>query len=185
MAKGIIFQPQASNPIPNGNNGIWVNNSNEVIFVNQSNVQTNIIALLNGGLSAAATGIPLKNNTGSTITKGTPVSINSSGELQLVDVTVDANALAAVGVAATDIPNASSGTIIMNGIITNITTGLAFGSAVFITPAGTLTSTYPSIGNGDGFAAGDFIIKVGVIAKNATTPANKDLLVNLYVVGQL
>jgi hypothetical protein len=185
MAKGIVFQPQASNPIPGGNSGIWVNTSNEMVFVNQANVQTNVIALLTGGLSAASTGTLLKNSTGSSIPKGTPVSINSSGELQLVDVGTDANALATVGVTADAIADGTSGTVIMGGVLTNITTSFAFGSAVFIAPSGALTATYPTNGNGDGFASGDFVIRIGVIAKNHTTPANKDLLVSVSVVGQL
>lgn len=185
MAKGIVFQPQASNPIPSGNNGMWCNTSNEMIFVNQANVPTNIISLLNGGISAASTGTLLKNSTGSSIPKGKPVSINSSGELQLVDVGTDANALATVGVTADAIADGNSGTVIMGGTLTNLTTGFAFGSAVFIAPSGDLTNVYPSIGNGDGFAAGDFVIRVGVIAKNYTTPANKDLLVSVSIVGQL
>lgn len=185
MAKGIVFSPESTNPIPNGSNGLWCNLLNEIIFVDQGNTQTNIISLLNGGLSAAATGTLLKNSTGSTITKGTPVSINSSGELQLVDVTVDANALATVGVAGSNIADGASGTIVTGGVLTNLSTGLALGSAVFITPAGTLTSTYPSAGNGDGFVSGNFVIRLGVIAKNHTTPANKDLIVSISVVGQL
>lgn len=185
MAKGIIFSPQSSSPIPSGNNGIWVNSSNEAIFVSQSNVQTNIIALLNGGVSAAATQATLKNSTGSTLPKAKPVSINTSGELQVVDVTNEPNAMATVGVVASAISNGASGYVITNGLIQNITTSFSFGDALFIAPGGSLTNIYPTIGNTDGFAAGNFVIRVGVISKNTTTPTNKDLIVNISIVGQL
>jgi len=185
MAKGIIFQPQASNPIPANNNGLWCNTSNEVVFVNQTNSQTNIISLLSGGLPAVATKATLLNNTGSTFPKAKPVSINTSGEIQAVDVTTEANAMATVGVAEDAIVNTASGGVITNGLVTNIATSFAFGNAIFIAPSGNLTNIYPSIGNADGFLAGDFVIRVGVISKNSVTPANKDLIVCVSVVGQL
>lgn len=185
MAKGIIFQPQGTNPIPNGNNGIWVNSSNEAIFVNQANTQTNIIALLSGGLPAVATKATLLNNTGSTFPKAKPVSINTSGEIQVVNVATEANVMATVGVTEDAITNTASGGVITNGLVQNITTSFAFGDAVFIAPSGNLTNIYPSIGNADGFASGDFVVRVGVISKNSATPANKDLIVSMSIVGQL
>jgi hypothetical protein len=55
---------------------------------------------------------------------------------------------------------------------------------MYIDKTGNLTDIKPSIGV-NSFIAGDFVISVGVIAKNATNPANKDLVISIDVIGQL
>ncbi|MDD1475167.1 hypothetical protein MEO41_28460, partial [Dolichospermum sp. ST_sed4] len=106
-------------------------------------------------------------------------------EIQTVDVTTEANAMATVGVAEAAIIDTASGGVITNGLVTNITTSFAFGDAIFIAPSGNLTNIYPSIGNADGFTASMFVVRVGVISKNSVTPANKDLIVSVSIIGQL
>lgn len=124
------------------------------------------------------------NNTGVTLLKGTPVRINVSGELDVIDVSVEAEAINAAGVVENDISNGSDGNIINSGIITDVTTSASFGDVVFISKSGGLTNTKPSIGVGS-FVAGDFVIRVGVIAKNQDNPVLKDLIVGMVVEGQL
>lgn len=88
------------------------------------------------------------------------------------------------GVASESIANGSSGAFITTGKVTNITTSASFGDVVYVSKTGILTNTKPSIGAG-GFIAGDFVVSVGVIAKNADNPSSKDLVVIIDVVGQL
>lgn len=124
------------------------------------------------------------NNTGGLILKGTPVTINAIGELAGVDVTVEASSLNIVGVATDNISNGSSGEFISSGKIADISTTGNFGDVMYVDKSGGLTATKPTIGL-DGFVAGDLVIIVGVIAKNTSNPALKDLVINLNIVGQL
>jgi hypothetical protein len=124
------------------------------------------------------------NNTGVTMPKGTPARINVLGELDFIDVSVEAEALAGVGVTAQSIPNAAQGTFLSSGKIEDITTTAAFGDLVYVDKTGAISNTKPSIGVG-GFVAGDFVIQVGVIAKNESNPTLKDLIISVAIVGQL
>lgn len=124
------------------------------------------------------------NNTGVTLTKLTPVRINSSGELATVDVTNEAHVDALIGIVADSIGNGNTGDVSNTGRITNISTSANVGDKLYINKSGALTSTKPTIGTAS-FASGDFVVAVGVVLQNATTPANKDLMVNIQVIGQL
>lgn len=124
------------------------------------------------------------NNTGVTITKGTPVRANSSGELDFVNVSVEAESISAIGVVTEDITNTNSGEFINAGKISDISTLASFGDPVYVSKSGGLTATKPSLGV-DGFVSGDLVIYVGIVAKNEDNPVLKDLIVNLQVIGQL
>jgi len=181
MAKGLVLQPQVSNPIPGGMNGVWVNNSNQMMFTDTSGSPSNI----SQGSSGLGTYVPMINNSGSTILKGSPVSMNTSGELQLVDVSVPGSASKISGVAADNIPNGSSGLVCVAGVIADLSTSLNFGDAVFAgSTAGTITGDEPQNGV-DGFVVDDYVIRLGVIIKNPTVLTQKDLIVNFYIVGTL
>lgn len=135
-------------------------------------------------LTASGLSDTRENNTGVTITKGSPIRINSSGELDFVNVTVEAEALNVAGVAGETILTGTTGNFLSSGKVENITTTATFGDLVYISKSGTLTASKPSIGV-DGFVSGDFVISVGVIAKNTNSPIAKDLIVNINVEGQL
>lgn len=124
------------------------------------------------------------NNTGVTISKATPIRINGSGELDFVNVSVESEAVNVAGVAGENIGDGSTGDFVSNGKITNISTSANFGDTLYVSKSGGLTATKPSIGV-NGFVAGDFVIAVGVIAKNQSNPSNKDLVLNIDIVGQL
>jgi hypothetical protein len=124
------------------------------------------------------------NNSGVTIVKGTPVTLDSSGDIKAVDVSIEDEALAVVGVTGETISNGVSGIIITAGKVTDITTTANFDDMVFISKTGALTNIKPDIGV-DSFASGDFVISMGVISKNETNPANKDLIMNIQTIGQL
>jgi len=124
------------------------------------------------------------NNSGSSIFKGTPVRINSSGELDIIDVSVESSITNVVGVAAADILNTLKGATVNSGKIENITTSADFGDTIYISKTGSITNIKPDVGV-SGFIIGDFVVMVGVIAKNEATPANKDLIINITIIGQL
>ena len=124
------------------------------------------------------------NNTGATITKGTPVRINTSGELDFIDVSLEDESINVAGVTTQDILDGANGDFLNSGKIPNITTTASFGDTVYVSKTGTLTSTKPSIGV-DSFVSGDLVIQVGVIAKNISNPVLKDLIVNIDIIGQL
>lgn len=135
-------------------------------------------------LTASGVSDSRPNNTGVSINKGTPVRMNSSGELDFIDVSIEAQALSVSGVAAESIPDGSSGVMITSGKVSNITTSAVFGDFMYIDKTGNLTNIKPSIGV-NSFVSGDFVVSVGVIAKNSDNPSNKDLVIIIDVIGQL
>ena len=124
------------------------------------------------------------NNTGVTINKGTPVRINASGELDFIDVSIESQASGAAGVVSQNILDGASGPVITSGKVSDITTSAAFGDLMYIDKTGILTNIKPSIGV-NSFISGDFVVSIGVIAKNADNPINKDLVIMVDIVGQL
>jgi hypothetical protein len=124
------------------------------------------------------------NNTGATIPKGTPVRINTSGELDFVNVSIENEVVNIAGVASQSIPTASAGVFLSSGKIEDITTTADFGDFIYISKSGNFTNAKPTIGVG-GFLASDFVISVGVVAKNESNPTLKDLIINIDVQGQL
>jgi hypothetical protein len=124
------------------------------------------------------------NNTGVTIPKSTPIRVNTSGEIDFVNVANESQILNVYGAAAQSIPNGDSGNIAGSGRIEDITTTFDFGDVVYISKTGGLTNQKPSDGV-DGFVAGDFVILMGVIAKNESNPSLKDLILTVERIGQL
>ena len=68
----------------------------------------------------------------------------------------------------------------MKGLVTTAT----FGDIMYVAKDGSLTNIKPTDGE-DGFVSGDFVIKVGVIVKDSNNPSQKNLIVNIQVMGQL
>lgn len=124
------------------------------------------------------------NNSGITISKGIPVRINSSGELDFINVSVESQALSVAGVASENIPNTQSGTFLTTGKVSDITTTASFGDLLYIDKTGSLTNIKPSIGV-NSFVSGDFVVSVGVVAKNSSNPLLKDLVIMIDIIGQL
>ncbi|HBI02140.1 MAG TPA: hypothetical protein DDY18_11030 [Flavobacterium sp.] len=125
-----------------------------------------------------------QNVSGSLMAKATPVRSTSTGDIDFIDVSDESHAFAVNAVTGTAIANLSLGPVFTSGRLTNITITGSFGDPVFVSKTGGLTTTKPSIGV-DGFVSGDWIIMIGSIGKNADVPANKDLVLNIGVVGQL
>jgi len=131
---------------------------------------------------SVATG--LLNNTGNTLTKATPVYVNSSGDMAAIDVSSEASALSIVGVVVDDINHSNRGEIAYSGRIEDVSVLGSFGDSIYISKLGTLTNVKPSQGVG-GFDIGDWIIRAGVLAKNENNPALKDLILNVAPLGQI
>jgi len=134
--------------------------------------------------SGTAVSYTLTNGSGGPVSALTPVSLNASGTFKIIDVSVELDALRAVGITSESILNATDGSVFGFGRMTNVTTLFALGDVLYVSKIGTLTTTLPSIGV-DGFLAGDFVIKIGKIAKNQQNPSNKDLIVQVELIGQL
>lgn len=136
--------------------------------------------------SLKSTGIELSytNNSGSTINKGTPVKVKTTGGVDFINVSVEADAFGVAGVASTNATNGTSLGVVKDGRIENITTSFAVGDTVYIAKTGFLTNIKPSVGV-DSFVAGDFVVRIGVIAKNEVNQALKDLILDVTLVGQL
>lgn len=125
-----------------------------------------------------------QNGSGSTLAKGTPVSVNASSQLTTVDVSNEASVKALVGLTGMSIPNAATGSVADCGRLENITTSYAVRTVVYIDKTGALTNSPPTIGV-NSFVSGDFVVLVGVIVKNEFNPAQKDIKLMLSVIGQL
>jgi hypothetical protein len=125
----------------------------------------------------------LLNNSGLTIQKHQPVRINSNGDMSVIDVSLDAHALGAIGMAEDITVTGAYGYVITHGKAEDIT-GFNLGDFMYVSKTGGLTSSLPSEGV-DGFVAGDWVIRVGVIGKNEDDPLLKDLFINFQIIGQL
>lgn len=134
--------------------------------------------------SSTGTSSNIINSSGSTIGALTPIRIDSNGSIQVIDVSLDSSALSIVGVTVASVANLGSVSVITQGKMADVTTSFAVGDYVYVSKTGTLTNALPSDGV-NGFVTGDFIIRVGVIAKNEDDSNKKDLFVNISVAGQL
>jgi hypothetical protein len=123
------------------------------------------------------------NDTGSTLLKATAVRLTSTG-VSTIDVSNEASANAIAGLMKANIANAQVGDVINTGIIDDVTTSASIGDIMYISKSGGLTNIKPSDGV-NSFSSGDWVIRVGVIAKNSDNFALKDLMVNIQIVGQL
>lgn len=149
-----------------------------------TDVTLNDIQTTLNNLSAESTASPYPNNSGSTILKARPVYVNSSGDINLIDVSVEAQVLSIQGITNQDIPTATSGNVITSGIVKDISVPASVGDGVYISKAGTLTATKPSIGVAS-FVEGDFVVYVGSIKENENNPSLKDLKLDIQIIGQL
>jgi hypothetical protein len=128
----------------------------------------------------------LRNGTALTISKYSPVAINGSGDIQKSDATNEALSFSSIGILKADCSASAVGDIVTSGRIIDVDMPtFSFGDAIYIgsTP-GTLTNIKPTDGI-DGFIAGNYVVRIGMILKNETDPLKKDLFVSLMMCGQL
>ena len=154
----------------------------------QSSMATDLI-LSSGGSGGGGGGASSIFVTASaTILRGYPVTINTLGQLAVVDITNEDSSYAFCGITAVDCliggtaSLAASGNIFYDLPAAFSLTG-QWGKPIFVSHTGTLTMTKPVVGIG-GFLAGDYILFVGVTTKNPSS-GTTDLILNPRVVGQL
>lgn len=122
------------------------------------------IALEFGTFNTTYVSISVRNNSGSSITKGDPVYITGydSGTSKVTiakSVSTDIETFPVVGLAAGTMGNNSSGTVITSGIFSDINTGsFSSGDVLYVGTTGGLTATQPATGSG----------AVGIVIKSAT-----------------
>ena len=134
--------------------------------------------------SARSTITNFQNGSGSTLNKATLVSVNASGFLVPTLVTSESLIQSIVGMTNVSIPSAAVGAVMDNGRLEDVTTSFAIGDALYLGKTGLLINTKPEIGVAS-FAEGDFVIFVGVVAKNEFNGSLKDIKLMISVIGQL
>lgn len=124
------------------------------------------------------------NASGSLLIKATPVSVDASSHLVDIDVSDKDSVEKFIGLAANDIPDATTGMIADNGRLEDVTIGYPVGTALWVSKAGFLIDQPPTIGV-NGFVAGDFAIFVGVLVENQFDNLKKDIQLMRYIAGRL
>src|SRR5210317_754702 len=143
------------------------NTTNTSLTLNASNVLTltdsdsgtvtvDLTSLVTAaGGTAESTHIPVKNTSGATITKGTPVyitgNVGSSNRLQIAPADAsDPAKMPAIGLLETDLINNAEGYVVQGGYLTNITTDIIDGTStssndtVYVKVGGGITMTKPT-----------------------------------------
>lgn len=137
-----------------------------------------------GVVNSLPIGDEFYNDTGSLISKATPLTVNTvSGFAEIIDVSSTESEVS-FGVAFADTEPTSTGNYITMGVIENVGISANFGDEIYVSKSGGLTNVAPDIGVG-GFVSGDAIIFVGTIKKNNTNPLLKDLVISIDIRGIL
>lgn len=126
------------------------------------------------------------NGTVSTIALGTPVSVNSSGNMVLLDVTSEASVQGLLGLTSISTPTTAVGLVANSGRLEGVTLGgFTVGDAVYAgTTPGSVTKVKPDI-TVSGWSSGMFVIFLGVYVVNEFNPALHDIQLMPAVIGQL
>ena len=124
------------------------------------------------------------NNTGVTINAGTPIRMNTSGDPDFVDPSIEAQVKGIAAISQGTIANGTQGIFVTSGRVKELSVGFDFGDSIYLSKTGGLTNIHPSEGVG-GFVVGDWVVSIGVIAKNEDNPALKDMIIHLDILGQL
>lgn len=144
--------------------------------------------ILTNGNSGSGGGGSVMVTASATIVRGSPVTINASGQLAVVDITNEDSAYAFCGVTSIDCLTSGIDTVLTAGsVLTDIPAsyGLTgqYGKHIFVSHTGSLTLVKPTVGNG-GFLSQDFILSVGVTTRNPAT-GTTDLILNPRIIGQI
>ena len=110
------------------------------------------------------------NNTGSVLSKSTPVFINSDGNLEPTDIT-DPLKNNCIGLLVDDVSILGLGTIRSRGRLSDVTVTGDFNDEVFVGSGGLITD--PT------FNEGERIICIGIIVPNRDNPILKDILIDI------
>lgn len=136
------------------------------------------------GSGSTSNKVFLANFTGYTIPAFMPIATQANGSLTLVDVSIEAQAMATLGISAAAIPNGTVGTVSTVGVVPGAGADFNVQDVIYISSTGTSTNVKPSVGL-NGFIEGDFVIKLGTVTLNPDDPTIKDMDVNIQIMGQL
>jgi hypothetical protein len=126
------------------------------------------------------------NGSGSAMPQGSPISKTGvSNQISLTDPTNETSVRSMVGVAQYRIAASTLGPGLTYGRL-EVLTGYSFsiGDAIYVGIGGILQNVKPDYGV-TGFAAGDWVVFVGVICQNELNPSDQDLMVMPQIIGQL
>jgi len=124
------------------------------------------------------------NSTGVTINKGTPIRMNAAGNPDFVDPAIESQVKAIAAISQDTIANGTQGVFVTSGRVKELVTPFDFGDSIYLSKTGGLTNIQPSEGVG-GFVVNDWVVHIGVIAKNESNPTVKDMIIHLDIIGQL
>lgn len=111
-------------------------------------------------------------------------SVNGAGLIVPLDVSSQVSWNSFVGYTYVRIPVSSTGPVVANGRLLNITTALAVGTALYIGKDSNPTDIVPSVGV-NGFVSGDSVIFMGVLVQNEKNPSEIDIALYTQVIGIL
>lgn len=123
------------------------------------------------------------NPNASSIPKGRPIRLTPTG-ITTIDVSNEIEANSIAGITRTIINGYGQGEIVTAGLLEDIGAIGIVGDVFYVDKSGGLTNIKPSIGI-NGFIAGDWVVRVGILASNNSNPVLFDLLVNISIVGAL
>lgn len=189
---GLQLTVQSSDPFDNGDHGIYIDNEGDLRHSTPGGTTVNLTAAA-AGSAPTQTLSTFNNNSGSTITKGTPVTVDLAGDLKVVDINSVNDSIAVIGVAKDDILDGEGGEVITSGRIIDapLPASASYKDVVYVSPSGALIAasslvngSYPQINN-DGYILGHHIISMGVVVKNASDPLKKDIIININMLSDL
>lgn len=104
----------------------------------------------------------------------TPVCQNADGELEVIDPSSESDISSYLGITTAAILDGAIGTVALGGLLKNVTTSFDINDTLYLSKTGELTSIPPEIGVG-GFAAGDYVLKIGKVTLNSENPLQKNI----------
>jgi hypothetical protein len=178
--------PVATNPLPSNKAGIYADSTTKDLIYTKGDGSDpiDIIASLLYSPASAMIKSPFTNQSGSTISAMSCVSIDSSGYIKKTNPTIQTDSEKAIGITLSAINNGASGYVFLGGRLENVTLSASLGDRLWVALDGSLTGTTPEIGS-NGFVAGNYVIRLGSVASNNTNPTNKDIILVIQLVGQL
>lgn len=120
------------------------------------------------------------------IPQGTPLSLTGTADqVAPTDVSSQASISAFVGIAQFRIAASSSGAVISNGRLLNLS-GYSFsiGDSIWMGISGNIQNTRPNYGV-TGFASGDFVYYIGTVVQNEDNALQQDLVIMPQLIGEL
>ena len=125
------------------------------------------------------------NGTASSFSAGTPVSVNSVGNMVLLDVSNEALVQGFLGLTSIAAPSGAQGLVVNAGRLEGFNLGFSIGDAIYAGPTpGTLTNVKPDL-TVTGWSSGMFIYFLGAYVSNQFDSTLYDIQLMPTLIGQL